>query len=182
MHERSGNGKQVVGGITPQPSRGDVGARMVEPPVRSEAWLLMGLTGSVGGILQLLEGRLSFTATPSAVAGTPPFLGRQLRSLEQKAQRPGLAEALSFRAAVGGDEAVRVFDVPLEEVGEVTLPWYYFGYGTIFAVRDARFRFSFIKPQNAKAPGSPEYIGGAIGDLYQGRGAGRAWKAALGPR
>ena len=152
---------------------------MAEPQIRSKAWLLMGLTGSVGGILELRNGRLSFTTTPSVVAGVPPFLGRQLRSLERKAQLPGLAEKLSLKTALEGEEDIQVFDVPIDEVGEVVLPWYYFGYGAIFAVRNARFRFSFIQPQNTRAPVTGEYVGGGVSELYSGRGTGKAWKAAL---
>jgi hypothetical protein len=152
---------------------------MAEPQLHSKAWLLLGLTGSVGGILELQNGRLSFTITPSAVAGVPPFLGRQLRSLEKKAQLPGLAEKLSLKAALEGEEAIRVFDVAIDEVGEVVLPWYYFDYGAIFAVRKARFRFSFIQPQNTRVPETGEYVGGGVSELYSGRGAGKAWKAAL---
>jgi hypothetical protein len=150
--------------------------------VRSEAWLLMGLSGSLAGVLELRDGRLSFTTVSSGAAGMPLLLGMQLRSLERKAQAPGLAERLSFRASLKEGEPVRVFDAPIQEVGEADFPWYYFGRGAVFTVRDARFRFSFIKPQNARMPGTGAYVAGALDDLLKGGGAAEAWKAALGAR
>jgi hypothetical protein len=54
--------------------------------LRSEAWLLLGNWGAadtVGGDLQLSDGRLSFTSRASKVAGLF-MLGRHLRELEKR--------------------------------------------------------------------------------------------------
>jgi hypothetical protein len=52
--------------------------------LRTKAWLLIGLTDSVGGVLQLADGRLSFTARSSEARGMPLYLGHNLRVLEKR--------------------------------------------------------------------------------------------------
>jgi hypothetical protein len=131
------------------------------PPTR--AWLLMGLTGSAPGVLQVVYGRLIY-----AVHGRGALTDGQLRRLEDKVGRPGLADEL--------DDGARIIllDVPLDEVGRVSFPWYYFGGGMRLGVDGVRFRFSFVRPQNThEVPG--------IMAVPATRATGRSWQAALAP-
>ena len=96
----------------------------------TSAWLLVGITGSVHGVLELDDGRLAFT-------------------IEERS----------------------VFNVPLSEVRDVKFPWYYFGGGIKFRIGADRYRLSFVLPTGQ---------GGDIGDIGEGRRAGKAWKSALG--
>ncbi|MBW8483102.1 hypothetical protein [Actinomadura parmotrematis] len=132
--------------------------------MRSLVWLMMGSTGSVPGELHLSDGRLVFEAY-----GRGALTGGQLRELEARAGRPGLGGHLDAgRAGV-------VFDAPVDAVGAVSFPWYYFGGGMRLRVGEAPYRFSFLQPQNTRLPGD---LRGA-GDIPAGRAAGRGWKQAL---
>jgi hypothetical protein len=66
----------------------------------------MGLTGSAPGVLQIVDGRLSYI-----VHGRGALTGAQLKELERRTGRSGLAEELADGAVV------TLFDVPLEAVG-----------------------------------------------------------------
>jgi hypothetical protein len=128
---------------------------------RTAAWLLMGSTGSTPGVLEIGGGRLRYTAH-----GRGALTNGQLRELEQRTGQSGLADALS------GGARVALFDVPLDAVGDVVFPWYYFGGGMKLTAGGAPYRFSFLKPQNTQDdPG--------IFDIPAGRAAGRTWKGAL---
>jgi hypothetical protein len=69
---------------------------------RTAAWLLIGATGSTPGVLELVDGRLRYTAQ-----GRGALTGGQLADLETRLGRPGLADDLTAGAAVV------LFDVPL---------------------------------------------------------------------
>ncbi len=132
--------------------------------LRTEAWLLKGIS-SLPGILALAQGRLSFTAS-----GSGSFWRGQLRTLEQRAGRPGLAQLLDE-----GRQAI-VFDAIFSEIRNVHIPWYYFGGGIKFTVGGIRYRFSFARPANTA--GSPD-IGESVQDLSRARQRGKEWKDAL---
>lgn len=85
----------------------DATSQHAPPP--TVVWLLKGATGSTEGVLELVEGRLSFT--PTGV-----YQGPGIRS-DRRAQEGG-----------------RAFDFPLSEVSDATYPWYYFGGGVKFKV------------------------------------------------
>jgi len=130
------------------------------PPTK--AWLLMGLTGSAPGVLQVLDGRLIYAAH-----GRGALTGGQVRRLEQRSGRAGLADGL------GAGDRVQVLDVPVEKVKGVVFPWYYFGAGMKLTVGGSRYRFSFIKPQNTQAEPAITAVPGS-------RASGRTWRDALG--
>jgi hypothetical protein len=67
---------------------------------------------------------------------------------------------------------VTLFDVPLEAVGGVVFPWYYFGGGMKLTAAKVEYRFSFLKPQNTQ-----EWPG--VADIPEGRAAGKAWRRVL---
>jgi hypothetical protein len=128
---------------------------------RTAAWLLMGLTGSAPGVLQIVDGRLSYI-----VHGRGALTGAQLKELERRTGRSGLADEL------GNGAVVTLFDVPLEAVGGVVFPWYYFGGGMKLTAAKVGYRFSFVKPQNTQDwPG--------VADIPEGRAAGKAWRGVL---
>ena len=128
---------------------------------RTVAWLLMGLTGSAPGVLQISDVRLSYT-----VYGRGALTGGQLEELERRSGRSGLADEL------GSGAPVTLFDVPLAAVSGVVFPWYYFGGGMKLTVADVGYRFSFIKPQNTQDwPG--------VAGIPGGRAAGKAWRELL---
>jgi hypothetical protein len=137
------------------------------PELGTKAWLLMGLFGSAPGVLRLADGRLCLK-----VQGAGALWGRQLRALERIAQQPGLAERLSR------GETAEIFNTPLERVRRVVFPWYYFGGGAIVETDHARFRLSFMQPQNTTTVSEPLF--GPIVEIAEGRRAGKAWKGALG--
>jgi hypothetical protein len=130
------------------------------PP--TQAWLLMGMSGSAPGVLQVVDGRLTCT-----VHGRGALTGGQVRTLAERTGRPGLPDELT-----AGTQVV-LLDVPVGEIGGVTFPWYTFGAGMNVAVGSARYRFSFIKPQNATEDLEIFAVPGS-------RATGRTWRAALG--
>jgi hypothetical protein len=130
---------------------------------RTAAWLLMGLTGSAPGVLEVAGGRLRYV-----VHGRGALTGGQIAQLEQRTGRSGLA------AALDGGAAVALFDVPPSAVGDVVFPWYYFGGGMKLTAEKVPFRFSFLKPQNT------QLLPGVL-DIPQGRAAGRIWRQLLVP-
>jgi hypothetical protein len=146
----------------------------------STTWLLMGLTGSTPGVLQLSDGRLSLVAHGSGAL----TLG-QLRDLEGCTGMKGLTERLK------NGEQVEIFNVPVDEIKSVDFPWYYFNGGMVIEVRTGRYRLSFLQPQNTKLPIAhhPENaaearksiveIGNLLGDIGDGRTVGKAWRDAL---
>lgn len=75
-----------------------------------------------------------------------------------------------------------VFDVPLAEVTDAHVPWYYVGGGMKLTVAGERYRLSFVAPNDAgPVPSSllPPGVDGVPG-IGEGRAAGTAWKRALG--
>jgi hypothetical protein len=129
------------------------------PPTR--AWLMMGMTGSTPGVLQVVYGRLVYAAH-----GRGALTAGQLRRLEEQVGRPGLADEL------GDGDRLTLLDVPVEEVRRVTFPWYYFGAGMKLSAGGVRYRFSFVKPQNTQDEPGITAIPGS-------RATGRTWRAAL---
>ncbi|WP_214404387.1 hypothetical protein [Pseudonocardia lacus] len=130
--------------------------------LRTTAWLIMGSTGSTPGVLELVDGRVRFTA-----AGRGALTGGQLTELERRSGRVGLV------AQLDRGSSVTVFDAPRQAVTEVKFPWYYFGGGMKLTVEKAPYRFSFLQPQNTQ-----EWPG--IDGIPGGRAAGKLWRAALG--
>ena len=92
-------------------------------------------------------------------------------------------------------EEGRVFEAPLEEVTDVTFPWFYFGGGVKLTVAGTRYRLSFVRPNGAELVSArlmEGVVGGAVGgafalmtarqkvsDIGVGRMAGKAWRAVL---
>ena len=107
------------------------------------------------------------------------YLGHNLRALEKKVQHPGLAKKLGWKAVLK-DEAVKVFDVPFDQVEKANFPWYYLGRGAHLVIRGERFRFSFVRPQNTKL--DPNSAGAVLGgglEFFKKGDTTKAWKAAL---
>ena len=121
----------------------------------------MGMSGSAPGALEIGGGRLAYT-----VHGRGALSAGQLRELERRTGRAGLADALE------GWAAVTLFDAPLGAVGDVVFPWYYFSGGMKLTVAGVPYRFSFLQPQNTM--GSP----GAAG-IPMGRAVGKSWREIL---
>lgn len=84
------------------------------------------------------------------------------------------------------------FDVPVNEVRDVSFPWFYFSGGMKLAANGETYRLSFVKPnnQNSYVAGvaANEIVPGAgmvavadiAGDIRKGRAAGKQWKRLLG--
>ena len=67
----------------------------------------------------------------------------------------------------------------MRHVKDVVSPWHYFGGGANMKVKDKRYRLSFVKPNGAMAPYDRPAGLESIKSIAVGRGAGKAWKAAL---
>ncbi len=105
---------------------------------------------------------------------------------------PGVLELHNGRLAFSTEDG-RVFEAALNDVREVNFPWYYFGGGVKLAVKNERYRLSFVRPDDATdVPGrllartaGPGVVAGLltvgqkIVDIGEGRAAGKAWKAVL---
>ena len=63
-----------------------------------------------------------------------------------------------------------IFDAPLTSVGDVKVPWYYFGGGIKLRVGDERYRLSFVPPTA---------VGGGIADIPEGRANCKMWLSLL---
>lgn len=128
---------------------------MTNEVLQSPAWLLVGI-GNTPGVLELDDGWLAFTT-----------------------------------------EEERVFHTPVAQVEDLKFPWYYFGGGMKFRIGDKKYRISFVRPNGASDVAgrllAKTDVGGAAGDAFalltagrkvldvgSGRGAGKAWKSALG--
>ncbi len=122
-------------------------------PIRSPAWLLKGLTGSTPGLLELAEGRLSFSAVG------------------------GYSGAPGTRSDERSDHAGRVFETAVSNVTDVTFPWYYFGAGAKLTIGEQRYRLSFSKPGNTQL--HEEQLGA---NVAMGREAGKMWRSVLSRR
>jgi hypothetical protein len=131
----------------------------IPPRLRSNVWLLMGLTGSTPGVLNLSGGRLSLTVQDAGVLSQG-----QLRMLEGRTQQPGLAERLTR------GQPRQLFSRPLAEIERVTFPWYYFGGGMVITVDGVGYRISFVQPQNTAV---------GVTNLSEGIREGKVWKATL---
>ena len=75
---------------------------------------------------------------------------------------------LTFVTSDGGI----VFEAPVSSVGDVKVPWYYFGGGMKLTVGTERYRLSFVLPTAA---------GGGVADIPEGRRACKMWKSLLLP-
>lgn len=83
---------------------------------------------------------------------------------------PGVLGLDEGRFTFVTDDEQAIFDAPLSDVGDVKVPWYYFGGGMKLRVGDERYRLSFIRPTAA---------GGGIADIPEGRAACRLWQSLL---
>lgn len=130
----------------------------------------MGLTGSATGLLKLEDGRLSFE-----LFGRGALAGRHMRKLEQMTQLHGLAKTLE------DDDKAKLFDLALDELDRIIFPWYYFDTAFNLISGGAKYRFSFIRPQNTIV--NTKYnIGQAVDagrNITQARSIGKLWKKIL---
>ena len=88
-------------------------------------------------------------------------------------------------------ETGTAFDVPVNEVSEVSFPWFYFSGGIKLAAAGEKYRLSFVKPNNQNSylagQAANEVVPGAgmvavadiAGDIRTGRTAGKKWKRLL---
>jgi len=83
---------------------------------------------------------------------------------------PGVLGLDEGRFTFVTDDEQAIFDAPLSEVGDVKVPWYYFGGGIKLRVGDERYRLSFVRPTA---------MGGGVGDIPEGRAACRLWRSLL---
>lgn len=67
-------------------------------------------------------------------------------------------------------EGETLFEVPVEAIESVHLPWYYFGGGFHITVYGQRYRLSFVVPTAER---------GNIGDIPHGRVLCKVWIEAL---
>lgn len=125
-----------------------------EGELRSQAWLLRGITGSTEGLLELHDGRLSFTMT-GVYYGMPGTRGDKR-----------------------GDETGRVFEAPLAEVSEVKFPWYSFGLLVKFNVRNDSYRVSFMRPGNTTLGTTKDAVNMMKGSTWR---TAKRWKQILKP-
>lgn len=100
------------------------------------------------------------------------------------------AETLSFVH----DTGQVLFRALRRDVSRVDFPWYYFGGGCKLTVDGVRYRFSFVRPNNADdavdrmaarvgdAGAVYSQVAGKFMDISSGRAAGRAWREALAHR
>jgi hypothetical protein len=71
----------------------------------------------------------------------------------------------------------QVFDAPLDDVRDVTFPWYYFNGGLKLRIGMKRYRVSFVEP--VRGDGDLSALFG-LGGVAEGRRAGRLWRQILG--
>lgn len=83
-----------------------------------------------------------------------------------------------------------VFDVPREEVTQITFPWYYFGGGVKLHAAGQAYRLSFVLPNGAEyatacgmaAEGdlaALSIVASKAHDIGAGRAVGRRWRELL---
>lgn len=135
----------------------------------TEAWLLIGLTGSIPGVLKLSDGRLSYEAF-----GCGTLWKGELNKLERNTGKPGIADRMER------DEDALLFDVALSEVKAV-FPWYYFMGGMKIKTGGVEYRFSFGAPGNTRMPDRYNISKPieTVEDVNTMRGRGKVWKAIL---
>jgi hypothetical protein len=91
-----------------------------------------------------------------------------------------------------------VFDVPMDQVSDVTWPWYWFGGGFKARVGGQLYKVTFVRPNGMPAPDTSMFeaavgvvgaLSGAghdvsalrgLADIGTGRAAGKQWKQYLG--
>src|SRR5262245_23207231 len=97
----------------------------------SHAWLMRGI-GNLFGKMRLENGRLSFMPR-----GYGQLLSFQLRRLEQEAGQPGFAQK------VESGEAAVLFDVNLDEISNISFPWYYTSGGVKLLIHGVTYKILF---------------------------------------
>jgi hypothetical protein len=83
---------------------------------------------------------------------------------------PGVLGLDDGRFTFVTDDEVTIFDAPVSSVGDVKVPWYYFGGGMKLRVGADRYRLSFVRPTAAE---------GGVADIRGGRVACRMWQSLL---
>lgn len=145
----------------------------VPKSLTTEAWLLMGLTGSSQGIMKLEKGNLSFS-----IYGRGNLSFWHLRELKKMMAVKDLIKKLK------ADKIVELFKVPLKKV-KVSYPWYYFGGGCMISIEDIKIKISFMKPANTefnvKNPAMPidsrrKVITNNLSNLKKGMDVAKLWK------
>ena len=103
----------------------------------------------------------------------------------------GLLRLKDGRLTLVGENGT-AFDVPVNEVSDVTFPRFYFSGGMKLTAAGEKYRLSFVKPNNQNSyvagQAANEIVPGAgmvavadiAGDIRKGRGAGKEWKRLLG--
>ena len=71
-----------------------------------------------------------------------------------------------------------IFETDVSNVSDVKFPVVQMSGGCSFVVHDEKYRISFVRPQNTRAPHAGGAIAG-VASISGGRKAGKAWKSLL---
>ena len=142
----------------------------------TEVWLLSGIINSLPGILTLENNRLILTAI-----GSGTFWESGLKKIEKK------SGVENFFSMINKGKPVQLFNVDLSEIQKLSFPWFYFSAGAHITCKKAKYRLSFIQPNNSVMPildrsdFSAVYTKNVeiIQDIKDARKVGRKWKSLL---
>ena len=142
----------------------------------TEVWLLSGIINSLPGILTLENNRLILTAI-----GSGTFWESGLKKIEKK------SGVENFFSLINTGKPVQLFNVDLSEIQKLSFPWFYFSAGAHITCKKAKYRLSFIQPNNSVMPildrsdFSAVYTKNVeiIQDIKDARKVGRKWKSLL---
>lgn len=142
----------------------------------TEVWLLSGIINSLPGILTLENNRLILTAI-----GSGTFWESGLKKIEKK------SGVENFFSLINKGKPVQLFNVDLSEIQKLSFPWFYFMAGAHITCKKAKYRLSFIQPNNSVIPILDRSDFAAvytknveiIQDIKDARKVGRKWKLLL---
>lgn len=142
----------------------------------SEVWLITGFLNSLPGLLNLENGKLTFTAI-----GTGTYWDSGLKKIEKKSGNS------DFYKLLKRDKPAILFSVDVNEIQKITYPFIYFSGGAHIFFDNKKFRLSFIEPNNSKLPifDRSQYAAvikrtvEIIEDISHARKVGKKWRKLL---
>ncbi|MFY0652668.1 MAG: hypothetical protein JXQ96_11570 [Cyclobacteriaceae bacterium] len=136
--------------------------------MKNRVWLLMGLTGSVEGILSATDSILTFK-----IHDTGYLTKGQVKELARQSRNDELPDVLKQKTEV------EILKVPLHQIEKVDFPWISFGCAMNLTIRGTKYKFSFPQPQNTIVHTEVVEGIGVISNLKEGKRVGKLWKEFL---
>jgi hypothetical protein len=139
--------------------------------MESKVWLLMGLGGSLEGVLSATDSSITFNVFKKGF-----FVSNaQLEKLAQHTGKHNLIDDLE------NNKEVEILNISINRIEKIEFPWISFGAAMNLTIEGIKYKFSLLQPQNTilNSENDTEPSIGVITNIKQGRKLGKELKKLL---